>query len=176
MLEQVLLALVMGIDAFTLALGVGCRGVSIKWMLLLSLLVGLFHAIMPLLGIVVGHWVGHALGHASLYVGGSVFILLGANMLYQVWASETHRVRNPFTSLGAILFAFGVSIDSFSAGLSLGLFAVQLVTAVLIFGIVGSIATLSGFLLGRRLAGWFGTYAELLGGALLIGWGLRVVL
>jgi putative Mn2+ efflux pump MntP len=60
--------------------------------------------------------------------------------------------------------------------LSLGLFAVQLVTAVLIFGIVGSIATLSGFLLGRRLAGWFGTYAELLGGALLIGWGLRVVL
>lgn len=176
MLSSVILALVMGIDAFTLAMGVAFRGIRLKWVLILSATVGLFHAGMPFAGMVAGKYIGVMLGRAAVYAGGSVFILLGVHMMVQSWLGEPDRVRNPFTVWGVLVFSFGVSLDSFSVGLSLGLFATKYVVTILIFGIAGGLAALFGILLGRHLAGWLGKYGEMVGGAVLIGWGLRFIL
>ena len=68
---------------------------------------------------------------------------------------------------GLILFAFLVSIDSFSAGLSLGMFGARAAVAVICFGIVASFLTWIGLVLGRKVKNYLGVYGELLGGMIL---------
>lgn len=176
MLATTVLAMVMGLDAFTLAMGIGFRGIRLKWVALLGTTVGAFHAGMPLLGMWLGHLLGDLLGHAATYAGASLFLLLGAHMLHTAWFASPDRVRNPFTPLGILAFAFGVSLDTFSAGISLGLLANHILVTVALFGFFGGLATVLGLLIGRHLAGWLGRYGEMLGGVVLILWGLRFIL
>lgn len=176
MIGSIVLALVMGIDAFTLGMGVAFKGVRLRWVLALSFTVGLFHTLMPLAGMIAGHYIGVILGHAAVYAGGSVLLLLGAHMSYHaLWGGKDY-VMNPFSLWGMIVFAIGVSLDSFSVGISLGLFAQHIAVTVLLFGLAGGFAACLGLLLGRHLAGWMGKYGEMVGGAVLIAWGLKFIL
>lgn len=50
----ILVAIVLGADAFSLSMGMGIRGVTRRYELRFSALVGLFHVLMPLLGLSLG--------------------------------------------------------------------------------------------------------------------------
>ena len=74
---------------------------------------------------------------------------------------------------GLLLFAVGVSLDSFSVGLSLGMNGSNpfLVT---LFGVFSTVLTWAAA--GRKVQSWLGSYSEALGGAILIGFGLKLLL
>jgi putative Mn2+ efflux pump MntP len=175
-LEIVTLALAMGIDAFTLGMGVAFKGVRLKWVMALSITVGLFHTLFPLIGMIVGHYIGAVLGQAATFAGGSLLILLGVHMIYTALWGGRDNVMNPFSLLGVLIFSISVSFDSFSVGLSLGLFAEHVAATVMIFGLFGGMSALFGLLLGRHVAGWFGKYGEMVGGGVLLAWGLKFIL
>ena len=67
MLEQfvtvAIIAVVLGMDAFSLAFGLGLKGVSSRYELKFSSLVALFHVVMPLIGLYTGIVVGRFLGY-----------------------------------------------------------------------------------------------------------------
>jgi putative Mn2+ efflux pump MntP len=77
---------------------------------------------------------------------------------------------------GILLFALMVSIDSFSVGLSLGMFSSDIALTVLIFGFFGGLMSVLGLLLGRRVGAWVGEYGEALGGLILLLFGIRFLM
>lgn len=79
------------------------------------------------------------------------------------------------TFWGMLLISLSVSIDSFSVGVSLGMFVNSIVLTVLAFGVCGGFMAIAGLLLGRRVSRGLGDYGEALGGAILLGFGLLFI-
>lgn len=101
-------------------------------------------------------------------------ILLVGLGFYIIYSSmlEGEETRSAPVGVSLLLFAFSVSIDSFSVGLSLGIYGAQTIITILIFGLVSMVLAWSGLLIGRRVKRMLGIYGEVLGGIILVGFGL----
>jgi putative Mn2+ efflux pump MntP len=76
---------------------------------------------------------------------------------------------------GLILFAISVSLDSFSAGLSFGMLGAKTALTVLMIGLVSMVLSWLGLVMGSRFKQYIGSYGELLGGFILIGFGIKLI-
>jgi putative Mn2+ efflux pump MntP len=168
-----LMAFALGLDAFSLGLGIGMKGIRLLDILKISIVIALFHIFMPLFGFFMGNYLGLLLGGIANTVGGLLLIFLGSHMVYSAIRGEAVKSFDYRTIWGLLLFSFMVSIDAFSVGVSLGMFATDLLLAVLLFGIFGGGMSIVGLLLGRRIGYWVGSYGEAFGGAILFMFGLK---
>lgn len=171
----ILMALALGMDAFSLGIGIGMKGVRKKNILLISSMVAFFHVLMPLLGVAMGQYVGHLLGELSQYVAGGLLSLLGAHMIYNSMKGGEVEAISHHSFLGLLLFALSVSIDSFSIGITLGMFHANLWLIVLLFGLCGGMLSVMGLSLGKKVGHTLGEYGEVAGGAILLAFGLLFI-
>ncbi len=176
LLTITIMAVALGMDAFSLGIGIGMKGIRLLDVMKISLVVGFFHILMPLFGMFTGHYLGSILGDIAILTGGGLLILLGSHMVYSSLKGDDVKSINHSTFWGVLLFALTVSIDSFSVGISLGLFASDLILSVMMFGLLGCLMSTTGLMLGRRVAPWFGDYGEALGGVILFVFGLKFIL
>jgi putative Mn2+ efflux pump MntP len=164
-----MIAVALGMDAFSLGLGLGMKRLSLRNITWLSLSIGIFHILMPLMGIALGKLLSAFMKEIAAMVGGGMLCFLGANMLVQIFKKEEKTEELHIQSmLSIVLFSISVSLDSLSAGLSLGLFAADIMLAVLLFGCAGAILAGTGLYLGRFMGKWIGSYGEAVGGVILI--------
>lgn len=172
LLAVLLMSVALGMDAFSLGIGIGLRGIRTADVLKLSTAITLFHIIMPLGGMVTGQYVSLLLGDVATSVAGALLLLLGAHMVYSSLRGEPVYLADHRTSWGLLLFALGVSIDSFSVGVSLGMFSQHVWFTVLMFGLFGGVMSVMGLLLGRKVGRTLGGYGEAFGGAILVAFGI----
>jgi putative Mn2+ efflux pump MntP len=175
-LTILMMAFALGMDAFSLGIGVGMRGIRLLDVLKISLTVGLFHMVMPLLGMLAGHYLSDLLGEVALIAGGGLLVLLGLHMIFSAFRGEPVKPLDHRSFIGLIAFALGVSIDSFSVGITLGLFASDVWFAVLCFGLFGTVLSVLGLLVGRGASFLLGDYSEALGGIILLAFGVKFIL
>ena len=178
LITVLVMAAALGLDAFSLGLGIGTRGIRLLHVAYISATVALFHMIMPLLGLFAGRYVGLLLGDVAVSAGGALLVLLGAHMIYSaLFRKQSDATGAQVRSFwGLMLFAVTVSIDSFSVGISLGLFSAHLLLAVAAFGLFGGGMSVAGLLLGRRVGQWLGEYGEAFGGVILLAFGIKFML
>ncbi|MCQ6561938.1 manganese efflux pump MntP [Paenibacillus mendelii] len=176
LLTLLIMAAALGMDAFSLGIGIGLKGIRLLEVLKLSALIALFHILMPLMGMFTGQYVGTLLGSVATTAAGGLLLLLGAHMIYSSMRGEAVRSINHRTLWGMLLFALSVSIDSFSVGISLGMFAADIVLTVLVFGFFGGLMSILGLLLGRRVSTSLGEYGEACGGVILFTFGILFIL
>ena len=166
-----------GMDAFSLGVGMGMGGIRLLTIAKVSITIGVFHIIMPLIGIAFGIFLTSYVGYIAVYIGGLILVVLGLHMLWNCFFDGEEK--SPIlkkTFWGLLLFSFSVSLDALSVGLSFGLFRVNVALAVLIFGVTSTVLAATGLLLGRRVGGWFGEYSEVFGALILLGFGLKFLL
>lgn len=175
-LTLLLIAIALGMDAFSLGIGLGMVGLRLRKIVNISVMIGFFHIAMPLLGIVIGTYLSDIVGDIAIYIGGGILILLGVHMLWSVFFGENEGSLIKTTGLGLILFAFSVSLDALSVGFSLGLMAVNKWLAVSLFGIIGGMMACAGLMVGKSVGGWLGEYSEIIGGVILLIFGLKFIL
>ncbi|NEW08916.1 manganese efflux pump [Paenibacillus sp. SYP-B3998] len=172
----IIMAIALGLDAFSLGIGIGMKGIRLFDILKISLVIGIFHVLMPLMGMFMGQYVSSLLGNVATTAGGCLLILLGSHMVYSSIRGEGMVSFDHRTVLGLTVFSLSVSIDSFSVGVSLGMFATDIVLTVLIFGVFGGLLSIIGLLVGRRVSGWIGEYGEAFGGLILLAFGIKFLL
>jgi manganese efflux pump family protein len=131
--------------------------------------IGIFHILMPLIGIALGRILSSFMKEIAVMVGGGILCFLGIHMVLQSWRKKEEEERfHVHSILRILLFSTSVSIDSLSAGLSLGFFAVDTSLAILLFGCAGTLLSATGLYLGRFMGEWVGNYGEVVGGLILI--------
>jgi manganese efflux pump family protein len=175
MITLVIMAMALGMDAFSVGLGMGLIRLHLRQILYIGVIIGFFHIWMPLLGMIIGRVLSNKLGAIASYAGGVLLIALGLQMVISSFRREEETFIKP-VGFGLILFALSVSLDSFSVGLSLGIFGARTVLAIAIFGFVSMMLTWLGLILGRRVQGWLGNYSEALGGSILLAFGVKLLL
>lgn len=175
-LTILLLAVALGADAFSMCLGVGMTGVRRLQVFLISFTVLLFHIMMPLAGWYIGSRVGSLVGNAAAIAGALVLIYLGARMLWDVYRRDQEEPRVAIVNTwGLLVLAASVSMDALSVGFTLGTYNVNLFLVTLTFGIVAGLMTFAGLMLGRLLGNLAGERAQLLGGVILLGIGIKLI-
>jgi putative Mn2+ efflux pump MntP len=175
-----IIAVALGMDAFSLCVGMGMSGIRLRSVVKVSTLIGVFHVLMPLVGMVLGFLVTGYMGNVASYIGGIILSILGVQMLVSAYneRKETQKQR-PFlysTYLGLLLFALSVSVDALTVGFSFAIFQVNTVVALITFGLAGTIMSALGLLLGRKLGNWMGSFGNMLGGCILLIFGIKFLL
>ncbi|WP_010648376.1 manganese efflux pump MntP family protein [Oceanobacillus massiliensis] len=173
-LSMIVLSIALGMDAFSVSLGIGMQQLRLKRIALIGLAIGIFHIFMPLTGILLGKAISNQIGELTALAGGALLFVIGAQMFFSAF---NHQSVSGFRPVGAgiLLIALSVSIDSFSVGLGLGITGVKVVLTLILFGAASCCLSWLGMLLGRKVHGYLGTYSELLGGSILCGFGLYVL-
>ncbi len=172
-LTILIMAIALGMDALSLGIGLGLKGIRLLDILKISLVIAIFHVIMPLMGMFTGHYMSSLLGDVAAVTGGGLLIILGGHMVYSSLKGEQARTFYPHSMWGILLFALSVSIDSFSVGISLGLFASDLLLTVILFGAFGGLMSIIGLMIGRKMGNWVGEYGEAFGGMILLAFGIK---
>jgi putative Mn2+ efflux pump MntP len=157
-----LLAIGLSMDVLSVAAvtGFGLDRMTARQITRLASSFGAFHVIMPVLDWLAGttvvnlisgydHWAAFLLA----FVGGR--ILQNSSLL---------------------LFSVAVSIDSIAVGLSFSLEKTPILVPALVIGATAFAFTYLGVALSNRADGWLGRWAQVVGGVILIGIGLRVIL
>jgi putative Mn2+ efflux pump MntP len=176
-LALTIMGLALGMDAFSVCMGMGMAVLRPHQAAITSVWIGLFHALMPLIGIIVGHLLSHRFGEIAGMAGGLLLILIGLQMILTLVRQDYQRKDLALrTDAGIVLFAMGVSIDSFSVGLSMGLFGSRILAAITLFGLISMLMAWAGFFIGKRTQRYFGRFGEALGGLILLFFGLKLLL
>ena len=152
-------------DAFTLAFSYGIKKVDNKSLVITSIVTGIFHFIMPLMGNIIGIPLFEYTLIKPRYILFLVFLIISIDMFINFF-NENPKLRN-LNIAGIILFAFSVSFDSFSVGLGINYICSNVVLSVSIFCFVSMLFTFLGFMLGKVLSQKIGKYAFLFGSLVL---------
>ena len=134
-------------DAFSLSLAYGTNKISKNKIILLSLVVGLFHFFMPITGSTIGEPLSKLISKADIVVG-IIFIILAVEMFLSKDEENKITITN---IISIIVFAFTVSIDSFTVGIGLSLTNKDIIIPSTIFSITRFIFTLLGLILCKKL-------------------------
>lgn len=169
-------------DAFAVAVscGISVPGFGPRQAIRVGLWFGLFQFLMPLVGGVLGTGVSAHIWSLGHWVASGLLVLIGGRMVAGALRKSTVTRESPppmvLTSWRLCLLAVATSVDALAVGVSLAFFpGVNLLLAAGVIGCVALLLSAAGGLLGRRLGGLFQKRAELAGGLVLIGIGLRIL-
>ena len=163
-MKESLLFLFIGIglsmDAFSLAVVYGTNDLEKKKCLILSIIVGVFHFIMPNLGSILSNKLLTNFATYGNIITGIVFLVLGIQMILSL--NDEEKTTDLSNYLEIIMFAIAVSIDSFTVGMALSLEKQNIILGGIIFSLVSSIFTLTGLFLGKYLSK-YGKVSKIIG-------------
>ena len=173
LIPLIIMAFALGMDAFSVSLGMGMMPLKLRQILYIGMTIGIFHIIMPFIGMVLGRFYQRNM-EISHFAGAILLIGLGFYIVYST-ILQNEETRTAPIGISLFVFAFGVSIDSFSVGLSLGIYGAQTIITILLFGFVSMLLAWIGLLIGRHAKDMLGTYGEIVGGIILVGFGLYIL-
>jgi len=153
-------------DAFSLAVSFGTLEFSLKKCFLISFIVGVFHFFMPLIGSVVGNSFINLLQINTHFLSGIIFSYIAIQMIKEFKSEDNETFNMNF--LGTIMFALGVSLDSFGVGFTFNSSILFLVKTTTIFAICSFLFTFLGLYLGRLINKLIGYYAVLFGAVIMV--------
>ncbi|HLS06875.1 MAG TPA: manganese efflux pump [Bacillota bacterium] len=170
----IMMAFAVGLDAFSVSLGIGMARLRLRQIFYIGCLFGLPHIIFPLLGLLLGQKLSSEIGHFALIIGSLLLITIGLQMIFSSFNYETKQVSMPTISR-LLMLALTVSLDSFPIGLSLGLSGAKIFMTLMFFGLSSTLLTCLGLLIGRKVHYFLGVYSEMLGGSVLCAFGLYML-
>ncbi len=170
-----LLALSLGLDNLSVAVGIGVQGVSHRRALLVALVFGLFQTVLPALGLYIGRLVGPKLGDMAGYLGFGLLFVVGVITLVMAFRPGREKMHLG-RGLGLLLSASGVSLDSLAVGFSLALAGFPTLLTIIALGVSAFVMTWVGVQFGRGLGRWLEQWAERFAGAVLAATGLVLLI
>jgi putative Mn2+ efflux pump MntP len=175
-----LIAIGVSADAFAVALG---RGLQMKRLaagslLALAVTFGLFQALMPVIGWAVASRFAEYVTGVDHWIAFGLLLVIGGKMIWEAIGShddeETGDGRIGVAEL--LLLGVATSIDALAVGISFAFLDVPILAAVVLIGVTTFALTAVGVLIGHRVGVRFRGPAEIVGGLVLIGIGVRIVL
>ena len=160
----ILLAVSLSLDAFSMSLAYGLLNFSNKKILLVSLLIGIFHFFMPILGMLIGKKLFSFIHIDPKYIISIIFLFIIIEMIKSL---KNEEIETRLTILESFLFAFAVSIDSFSVGIGLAFLGTSILLSCSIFTISSFLFTFTGFKLGKYFNKKLGKISKIIGIILL---------
>lgn len=173
-LSILLIGIALSMDTFSLSLSLGTFNITNKQALKLSIIVGIMHFFMPILGMLLGEKLISLFELQCDFLLGVILLFIAIQMIIDLIKHEENSFK--LNILGMFLFALGVSLDSFSVGLGIKAITENINLATSIFAICSFIFTFTGIMIGKFANKFIGTYASIFGVVILLILGIVHIL
>lgn len=178
--ELIFVAAGLSADAFAAALADGTSLRHRYKALLIAFLFGLFQALMPIAGYLLGSGFADYISAFDHFLALGVLGVIGSKMMIEsirelVGSEETVEIKEPRFSL-LLLQAAATSIDALMVGVSFAAIRIEILPAAAIIGAVTFGLSLIGAIGGKRLGEKLGVKATLAGGCVLVIIGVKTLL
>ena len=180
-LELLALAVALAMDALavSVATGITLGKPSFVQLLRMPLAFGLFQAVMPVTGWLLGLSVRHLIERWDHWIAFALLAFVSLNMLREAfWGKEENvEAKDPTSGLTLLLLAVATSVDAMAVGLSFSLLHLPIIFPAMIIGIVCTLISAGGMAAGARLGriGCVRCWAGVAGGVALLGIGLSIL-
>jgi putative Mn2+ efflux pump MntP len=196
MLSTILIGLSLSMDAFAISVSSGISIPNLKpfHAFRAALFFGLSQFLMPVAGWFLGNTFAAAIGAWDHWIAFGLLAFIGGKMLWEAvraresrapgGARDTAAASSPGTNpdkpgiqnLGALtLLALATSIDAMAVGLSFSILNREIWLPAAVIGLVTLGVCLTGFEAGRRVGLIFGRGAQIAGGLILLGIGVKIL-
>jgi putative Mn2+ efflux pump MntP len=174
-----LIAIGLGVDAFSVAIGIGATNDKKSWtpVLRLATAFGLFQFTMPIVGWLAGLTVVEIISSFDHWIAFAVLALVGGKMIREGFEKESDEEREDQTrGWPLLMLSIATSIDALAVGFSFSILKNPILLPAVIIGIICFLMTVTGMIFGKVLAKIFGKKAEVLGGLVLMAIGIKILI
>ena len=178
--ELFVIAVGLSMDAFAVAV---CKGLSVrrvlpKHMLTTGLWFGVFQALMPLIGYLLGVKFEGLIKAVDHWIAFVLLGLIGGNMIRESRGCDCDddAMDASFTVKAMFPLAIATSIDALAVGVTFAFLSVAILPAVGFIGVITFALSCVGVKLGNVFGAKYKSWAELFGGVVLILMGLKILL
>ena len=178
LVELIILSVGLAMDAFAVSI---CKGLAMKKMkwknaIIIGLYFGIFQAIMPLIGYLLGVSFQSAITSIDHWVAFVLLVGIGANMIREAMSKEKEEARDSIKVKDMLILAIATSIDALAIGITFAFLEVNITLAVSLIGIITFIISVIGVKIGNIFGDKYEKKAELAGGIILIGLGIKILI
>lgn len=181
--EIFLLAVSLSMDAFAVSLckGLAMDKISFKKCAIVGLWFGVFQAVMPLIGYLLGSTFSKKITAVDHWVAFVLLAFIGANMIKEALSNkECETVNDSLGIKTMFIMAVATSIDALAVGVTFAFTDFEPENFVYIAFIIIGVTTFTISAAGVKIGNIFGTKykskAELAGGIILVLLGLKILL
>jgi manganese efflux pump family protein len=174
-----ILAVGLGVDAFSVAIGIGATNDKKSWapVLRLAAAFGIFQFVMPIIGWLAGLTVVEIIASFDHGIAFALLALVGGKMIWEGFEKESDEEKADQTrGWPLFLLSIATSIDALAVGFSFSILKNPILFPAVIIGIVCFVMTTVGVIFGKVLAKIFGKKVEIFGGIVLIAIGVKILI
>ena len=168
----------LAMDAFavSVAAGLAIKRLTHAHVARMALSFGLFQFMMPVIGWYAGYSVAAYITAYDHWIAFALLASLGGKMLWDAGTGQPRKFGgDPTVGWRLIWLSVATSIDALAAGLSMAMLDVDIWVPSVVIGAVAATLTAIGITFGGHVAKGSGRWADLLGGLVLIGVGVRIL-
>ena len=174
------MAVALAMDCFAVAMGMSCGASRLtgRQTLRVASAFGFFQFAMPVLGWFAGENVLRTIERFDHWVALALLAFVGLKMIRESFASSLDREADPVdrtTGWPLFILSIATSIDALAVGLSLAVLRTNIFFPAALIGVVCFALTILGAKIGPLVGRAVGKRAELLGGLILIGIGVKIL-
>ena len=180
LIEIFLIAVSLALDAFAVSVssGISIPGFGGRQAVKMGVWFGGFQFAMPLIGWFLGSSVSQYIEAVDHWVAFGLLALIGGRMVWaalKAGAGEEEEAPPDLSARRLCLLAIATSIDALAVGVSMAFMKVDILVSALVIGVVAFGLSVVGGLVGKRLGALFQRRAELVGGLVLVGIGIKIL-
>ncbi len=174
--ELLLIAVGLSMDAFAVSI---CKGLSLKKLgaghaALVGLYFGGFQALMPLIGWALGYRFEHIIESVDHWIAFALLTIIGLSMIRE--ANKAEELNDDLGFKTMVLLAVATSIDALAVGVTFAFLQVRILPAASLIGVTTFLISAVGVYIGHVFGLRYRAKAEIAGGVILIGIGLKILL
>jgi putative Mn2+ efflux pump MntP len=173
----VLIALGLAMDSFSVSITRGFTTNKTRMLieaLKTGFFFGLFQAIMPVIGWIVGFSIINLISGFDHWMAFGLLVFIGLRMIYEALTKESKQIVSSSSFKILVMLSIATSIDALAVGLSLSFLETSIILPAIIIGIITFSLSFAGVYLGKKFGSYFDRIG-VIGGIILIIIGLRIL-
>lgn len=181
-IEFLLIGAALAMDAFAVSIckGLCMKKVNKKQALIIALFFGVFQAIMPFIGWVLGSQFEQYIVSVDHWIAFVLLAIIGGQMIKEaLWGDDEEEVCPVDPKLDIkelVMLAVATSIDALAVGITFAFLRYPIVQAISVIGVTTFIICIIGVYVGNFFGTKYKKKAELAGGIVLILIGTKILL
>ena len=176
--ELLLIAVSMSMDAFAVSIckGLSVRRVTPRQCLAVGGWFGGFQGVMPVIGFVLTSLFASLICSVSHWIAFGLLLFIGGNMIREALSGEEEEVDDSFAFMTMLTLAVATSIDALAMGVTLNLSGANIWVAAPLIAVTTGVLSPVGLKVGNVFGAKYKSKAELAGGVVLVGLGVKILL
>lgn len=180
--ELFLIGVGLSMDAFAVAVckGLGMKHLNVRQAVVIALFFGGAQALMPLIGWALGTQFEQFITPVDHWIAFILLAFIGGKMLWDSFHEgdecDTCAQDKKLNLRELLMLAIATSIDALAVGITFAFLRVDIVVSITLIGLTTFVLSIVGVAVGHRFGARYEKTATLVGGAVLILIGLKILL